>query len=104
MLKYTYYMRGINLQTVVNCPQCGGNKIRSAKVLAKGFFWSGVVLCITIIGSPLGIILLLASLLVKIKKYHLKFYCHECKHEFKVSESLFKEYEKELKQKEEALS
>lgn len=92
------------MQTVVSCPQCGGNKIRSAKALAKGFFWSGVVLCITIVGSPLGVVLLLAALLVKIRKYHLKFYCHECKHEFKVSESTYTEYEKEIKQNEKALS
>lgn len=92
------------MQTVVNCPQCGSNKIKSAKSLAKGFFWAGVVLCITIVGSPLGVVLLLAALVAKIGKYHLKFYCHECKHEFKVSESIYTEYEKDLKQKEKALS
>ena len=92
------------MQTSIKCPQCGSNKVRSAKVLTSAFMWLGLVSCITIIGIPIGIILLGAAFVTKSMKYHLKFNCQECKHEFKVSESLYKEYESGLKQNEKRLS
>lgn len=92
------------MQTVIKCPQCGGNKIKSMKVLTSTFMWLGLVCCVTIIGLPIGIIFLGASLVTKLMNYHLKFSCRECRHEFKVSESIYGEYTKELKQKEKALS
>jgi Zn finger protein HypA/HybF involved in hydrogenase expression len=92
------------LQTVIKCPQCGGNKIKSMKIVTSAFMWLGLICCITIIGLPIGIIFLGASLVTKLTNYHLKFNCRECKHNFKVSESTYIKYEKEIKQKEEALS
>ena len=92
------------MQTIIKCPQCGGNKVRSMKVLTSTFMWIGVICCMTIIGIPIGVLSFLCALAAKLMKYHLKFSCRECKHEFKVSESIYGEYTKELKQKEEAPS
>lgn len=83
------------MQTAIKCPQCGGNKVKSMKTVTSAFMWIGLICCITIIGLPIGIIFLGASLVTRSMKYHLKFTCRECKHSFKVSESTYTKYEKE---------
>ena len=85
---------GINLQEVIKCPNCGGSKIKSAKEGPKTLMWLGLLSCITIIGLPVGIILLGIALVAMFMKTYLNFKCRECKHLFKVSESTYREYDK----------
>lgn len=90
-------------QTVVICPQCGGNKVRSSEVVSKALMWFGVISCITIIGLPVGIILLVAAYIVKVSKMKLTFHCQECKHSFKVKEEKYNDYKSAIKSKEESV-
>ena len=84
------------MQEVIKCPNCGGSKIKSAKEGPKTLMWLGLLSCITIIGLPVGIILLGIALVAMFMKTYLNFKCRECKHLFKVSESTYKEYDKTI--------
>jgi hypothetical protein len=72
-------------QTVIRCPQCGGNKVKSSGV-AKALLWLAVNSAITIIGIPLAIVLIIAWAFVRfVQKDHLRMVCMECKHMFKIN-------------------
>ena len=90
-------------QSVVNCPLCGSNKVKSGEGLAKGYLITGILFCITLIGIPVGIFFLFAAIGAKRKKIKLRFRCLDCKHTFNVSENRLEEYNVALKSNEEAL-
>lgn len=83
-------------QQVVNCPQCGGNKVKSTASAYKSIIWLGIISCVTIIGIPIGIILIVSAFIMKYSSSRLKFRCQECKHDFKVNEETYNKYIKTI--------
>ncbi|WP_347941884.1 hypothetical protein AAEY33_09090 [Peribacillus simplex] len=79
-------------QTIITYPQCGGNKVKGVVSAFKSMMAIGVLCCVTIIGFPVGIVLIITALIMKYSKAKLKFRCQECKHDFKVQESTYTEY------------
>ncbi|WP_420768772.1 hypothetical protein ACNR9V_03335 [Parageobacillus thermoglucosidasius] len=90
-------------QTVIRCPQCGGNKVREStlfkSLLALTFFCT-----VTIIGIPLAIIFALIWAFLRLaSKGRKQMVCEECKHNFSVSQLTFEQYRKAIKENETAL-
>ncbi|RFU64437.1 hypothetical protein D0469_18890 [Peribacillus saganii] len=83
-------------QQVVKCPHCRGNKVKSSGTASKRLFWLGVISCITLIGIPAGLILILTYLLMKRSKLRLNFICQKCKRAFKVNEDVYQRYVKSI--------
>ncbi|MDU1838689.1 MAG: hypothetical protein E6780_03845 [Staphylococcus epidermidis] len=79
-------------QTVLICPQCGGNKVKPFDA-AKVPLILSIFLAITIIGIPFAIATLIAWMIIKSNKS--KRYtgnCQECKHNWKLTEEKFLEH------------
>ncbi|OAT73742.1 hypothetical protein [Parageobacillus thermoglucosidasius] len=90
-------------QTVILCPQCGGNKVRESTFL-KSFLILSFFCAVTIIGIPLAIIFMLIWAFLRLSsKGHKQMVCEECKHNFSVSQSTFEQYRKAIKENETAL-
>ncbi len=83
-------------QTVVMCPQCGGNKVKSTAAAFKDILTLGVLACVTIIGIPIGVILIITAFVMKYSSSKLKFRCQECKHDFKIQEDAYNTYTKAI--------
>ncbi|NNU91806.1 YccF domain-containing protein [Geobacillus sp. NFOSA3] len=87
-------------QTVIRCPQCGGNKVKSSGV-AKALLWFAVISAITIIGIPLAIVLFIAWAFARFaQKDNLRMVCMECKHMFKINRSTYEQYIHAVKENE----
>ncbi|MGD6894274.1 hypothetical protein [Bacillus infantis] len=91
-------MKEVKGQDIIHCPQCGENKVKSNAIgSSQVSLLIGVLLCITVVGLPFGIALIIISLYTKKSKMRFKFTCQECKHTFKVKEQTYEEYEAYLK-------
>lgn len=88
-------------QNIINCPQCGSNKIKKSQL--SSFMLILAVLCsFTVIGIPLGIGFFVAWLIMR-KKDKLTFICQECKRQFRVSEEKLDQYNSYVKDNEAVL-
>lgn len=90
-------MKEIKGQQIVICPQCGENKVKSS---APGIFQIlmaiGILMCITIVGIPFGLIFIISAFIARKSKIRLKFRCMECKHDFKINENTYDDYMKAI--------
>ncbi|MEK3822078.1 hypothetical protein MKY20_23630 [Cytobacillus sp. FSL W8-0315] len=85
-------------QQIIHCPQCGENKVKGTASAFKSILALGIFTCVTIIGLPIGIILIISAFVMKHSKKRLTFHCQECKHEFKVNTNTYDDYLKAIGQ------
>ncbi|UQX52272.1 LITAF-like zinc ribbon domain-containing protein [Cytobacillus pseudoceanisediminis] len=85
-------------QQIIHCPQCGENKVKSTASAFKSMLTLGILACVTIIGIPIGIILIISAFVMKHSKKRLIFRCQECKHDFKVNDNTYDDYLKAIGQ------
>jgi hypothetical protein len=90
-------------QTVVLCPQCGGNKVRESNI-TRTLGAMTFIYVVTIIGIPLAIISGLIWIFMKLTTRNNKpMVCEECKYRFRVNKSTIKQYKNVIKQNEASL-
>lgn len=94
-------------QQIVTCKNCGSNKVKVSTPGANGcaMFFLGLIIAsfgiwIPFVGwffmIPLGIILMLCSILVPLlqKKYGVT--CQDCTHKFDITKEEYTRYKKEI--------
>lgn len=92
----------MNGQSIINCPQCGSNRVKKHPFIGGLFIVGGLLLLIPFVGWVFGPVIMIIGYVKLSQKKRMKvepMQCHECNHAFSASKEKYDEYQSYLKQK-----